>query len=156
MKIRIALPFALSLALLASCGGSSISSDVTLAEKPVETSEAPESNTEFCKNAALSKATIDNLFTSEDSDLSDKDGWNAILSVSIKMLENAPDEIEDAARDLQKGLAGFALVLEKYNYDLVAVPESAYAVLDADGKMDAASEAIDKYMAESCGIPQDS
>jgi hypothetical protein len=72
------------------------------------------------------------------------------------MLENAPNEIEDEARDLQEGLTSLAELLAKYDYDLVAVPESELLQLDTDGKMAAASDAIDKYLEESCGIPLDS
>jgi hypothetical protein len=156
MKFRVIVTMASVLMLTSACAGTEISSNVTMAEKPVSTSNAPKSKSEFCKNAALSKATIDNVFGETSATLSEEDGWNSILSTSLKMLENAPNEIEDEARDLQEGLTSLAELLAKYDYDLVAVPESELLQLDTDGKMAAASDAIDKYLEESCGIPLDS
>jgi hypothetical protein len=78
----------------------------------------------------------------------------------MKMLEDAPNEIRDEAENLQKGIAGYAAVFAKYDYDMMAIaldPEATAAVesLDAGGKMTAASESVDKYLEESCGIPQE-
>lgn len=154
MKIRFALPFALSMALLASCGGSGISSDVTLTEKPVETSEAPKSKTEFCKNAALSQATIDKIFTDTNSDVTEEEAWASLLAVAMKMLEDAPNDIRDEAETVQRGLVKYAAILAKYDYDFMAVPDGVLEAVNADS--DAAGKAVDKYLEEKCGISQDS
>jgi hypothetical protein len=79
------------------------------------------------------------------------------------MLENAPDEIENEARRLQKGISDYAAVLAKYDYDYDFVAMAAdpsvlteVEALDIDGSMTKASEAVDAYLEGECGIPQGS
>jgi hypothetical protein len=158
--------FALSvMAVLTACG-SSTSSETSNVEsttdvKPVETSNAPKSNSDFCKNAALATSSMESVLSDENSDASPEQAWTAMLSYASQMLKNAPDEIETEARRLQEGISDYATVLAKYDYDFVAMsadPKITAEVesIDKDGSMSKASEAVDKYLEESCGIPQGS
>jgi hypothetical protein len=165
MIIRRAI-FALSvMTVLTACGSStssdSSSSDSTTAVKPVETSEAPQSNSDFCKNAALATDSMESVLSEENSDASPEEAWKSILSYASKMLENAPNEIEKEAQRLEEGISDYAAVLAKYDYDLMAMAENPDSIaeveaIDKDGSMEKASKAVDKYLEESCGIPQGS
>lgn len=165
MKFRHTL-LVLSLVAVISACGSSTTSDSTAPEaateiKPTETSQAPKSNTDFCKNAALATASMESVFSEENTSSSPKETWTEILSYASKMLQNAPDEIEKEARRLQKGISDYEAVLAKYNYDFTAMaadPEATAAVeaIDKDDSMTKASEAVDTYLEEKCGIPQGS
>jgi hypothetical protein len=161
MKIRFIFPVGVLLVLASACGGSSSSSVVTLGDKAVSTSLAPESNSNFCKNAASTIGVMESASSvMGDSDEDPEQFWKSVLTLAMKMLEDAPNEIRDEAENLQKGIAGYAAVFAKYDYDMMAIaldPEATAAVesLDAGGKMTAASESVDKYLEESCGIPQE-
>jgi hypothetical protein len=149
--------------VLTACGSSTSSdstSDSTTAVNPTETSKAPQSNSDFCKNAALATASMESVLSEENSDASPEEAWTSILSYASKMLENAPDEIEKEAQRLEEGISDYAAVLAKYDFDLMAMaqnPDSIAEVeaIDKDGSMSKASEAVDKYLEESCGIPQE-
>lgn len=161
MKSRFVFPLALLLVAGSACGGSSSSSDVTLGEQAVATSLAPESNSNFCKNAASAMGVLESAFADENSEEDPEQFWKSALTLAMKMFEDAPNEIRDDAEKLQKGIAGYAAVFAKYDYDMMAIaldPEGLAAIesLDAGGKMTAASDAVDKYLEESCGIPQES
>lgn len=154
MKIRFVAPVFLLTISLSACSGSSNSSDVTLVDKPVATSEAPKSNTEFCKNAALSQATMEKIFTDTESDATPEESWDSLLAIASQMLEDAPSEIRDEAREVRQGLVKYAAVLAKYDYDFMAIPDDAIAAINADATE--AGEAVDAYLEEKCGIPQGS
>ena len=157
--------FALSVVAVLTACGSSTSSETTNADaatdaKPVETSNAPQSNSDFCKNAALATGSMESVLSEENADASAEESWTTILSYASQMLKDAPDEIEKEARRLQEGISDYAEVLAKYDYDFVAMaadPGIAAEVeaIDKDGSMTKASEAVDKYLEESCGIPQE-
>ena len=165
MKIRHAV-FVLSLVTVMSACGSSTTSDTTAPEatseiKPTETSQAPKSNTDFCKNAALATASMASVFSEDNTSSSPEETWTEMLSYASKMLQDAPDEIEKEARRLQEGISDYAAVLSKYNYDftvMAADPSITAEVeaIDKDGSMTKASESVDAYLEESCGIPQGS
>ena len=150
--------------VLTACGSSTSSestSDSTTAVNPTETSKAPQSNSDFCKNAALATSSMESVLSDENSDASPEQSWTTMLSYASQMLKNAPDEIEKEARRLQEGISDYATVLAKYDYDFVAMaadPKITAEVeaIDKDGSMSKASEAVDKYLEESCGIPQGS
>lgn len=161
MKVRFVFPLAVLLVTGSACGGSSSSSDVTLGKNAVSTSLAPESNSNFCKNAASTMGMLESAFANENSDEDPEQFWKSALTLAMKMLEDAPKEIRDEAGNLQKGIAGYAAIFAKYDYDMMSMavdPEATAAIeaLDAGGKMTAASDAVDKYLEESCGIPQES
>lgn len=161
MKIRCVFTLAVLLVAGSACGGSSSSSDAAMGDKAVSTSLAPESNSDFCKNAASAMGVLESAFADENGDEDPEQFWKSALTLAMKMLEDAPNEIRDEAENLQKGIAGYAAVFEKYDYDMMAIaldPEATAAIegLDAGGKMTAASDAVDKYLEQSCGIPQDS
>jgi hypothetical protein len=149
--------------VLTACGSSTSSdstSDSTTAVNPTETSKAPQSNSDFCKNAALATSSMESVLSDENSNASPEESWTAMLSYASKMLKNAPAEIEKEARRLQEGISDYATVLAKYDYDfavMAADPSITAEVeaIDKDGSMTKASEAVDKYLEESCGIPQE-
>jgi|688.fasta_scaffold278749_2 hypothetical protein len=153
MKIR-SVVLAVTLAIgTTACSGTSSGSDVTLVDKPVATNEAPKSNTEFCKTAALSQATMEKMFTDTDSEATDEEAWASLLSIAMKMLEDAPSDIRDEAREVQQGLVKYAALLAKYDYDFMAVPADELEAINRDS--DVAGETVDKYLEEKCGIPQE-
>ncbi len=162
MKVRFVFPLAVLLVTGSACGGSSSSSDVTLGKNAVSTSLAPESNSNFCKIAASTMGVLESASSvMGDSDEDPEQFWKSALTLAMKMLEDAPKEIRDEAGNLQKGIAGYAAIFAKYDYDMMSMavdPEATAAIeaLDAGGKMTAASDAVDKYLEESCGIPQES
>ena len=165
MNIR-RIVFALSvMTVLTACGSSAASdttiSDSTTAVKPTETSNAPQSNSDFCKNAALATGSLESVFADENSDASPAESWTLMLSYASQMLKDAPDEIKEEAGRLQEGISDYADVLGKYDFDLMAMAENPDSIaeveaIDKDGSMAKASEAVDKYLEESCGIPQGS
>lgn len=160
MNIRRAV-CALSVLFVVSACGSSTSSDTTAGSDTTEVSEASRSNSDFCKNAARATASLASVFSDESSDASPKESWTLMLSYAAEMLKDAPDEIEDEAARLEEGISDYAEVLAKYDFDLMAMAENPGALaeveaIDKDGSMTQASEAVDTYLEESCGIPQGS
>jgi hypothetical protein len=161
MKIRLVVPILAFLMVASSCGGSSGSSDVTMGKDAVSTSSAPKSNTNFCKNAASALGAIGTATEDENIDANPEKSWKLALSLAMKMLDDAPSEIENEVKLLQKGISGYASIFAKYDYDMMAIamdPQATAAIeaLDAGGKLTAANEALDAYLAEKCGIPQGS
>lgn len=160
MNIRRAI-CAVSVLIVVSACGSSTTSDTTSGSDTTDVSQAPQSNSDFCKNAALATTSMESVLSEASSDKSPEESWKALLSYASKMLENAPDEIENEARRLQKGISDYATVLAKYDYDFVAMAADPSVLteveaLDIDGSMTKASEAVDTYLEGECGIPQGS
>jgi hypothetical protein len=152
---------AVSVLIVVSACGASTTSDTSSESESTELSEAPQSNSDFCKNAALATTSMESVLSEENSEKSPEESWQAVLSYASKMLENAPDEIENEARRLQKGISDYAAVLAKYDYDFVAMAANPDVVteveaIDKDGSMTKASEAVDAYLENKCGIPQGS
>ena len=161
MKSRFIAPMFALLMVASACGGSSASSDVTMGKDAVSTSLAPKSNTNFCKNVASAMGALETALSEENIDTNPEKSWKSALSLAMKMLDDAPSEIEDEVKILQKGISGYAAVFAQYDYNMMAIamdPQATAALeaLDAGGKMTAANEALDAYLEGKCGIPQGS
>ncbi len=156
MKLRLVLPVAIVLVMASACGSSS-TSDTTVA-----TGSGPKSNTNFCKNAlAMQTAGQEALTEVEKNTLAAKDFWEKASDLATKLLKDAPAEISKEAEISGNGVIKLVALLKKidYNFDLLATDKSVAAEFEkisSDPAYETANKAVDKYLEESCGIPQGS
>ncbi len=162
MKIRYALPVVFLLLTASACGGSSTSSDSSISDSTVATAKGPESNSEFCKNAlAMQTAGQEALTAVENKTLDAKGFWVTAADLAAKLLKDAPAEISKEAEISGNGVIKLVALLKKidYNFELLSSDKAVVAEFEkisSDPAYETANNAVDKYLEESCGIPQGS
>jgi predicted P-loop ATPase len=97
----------------------------------------------------------------ENKQLDAKEFWQTAADLATKLLKNAPAEISKEAEISGSGVIKLVALLKKidYNFDLLTTDKTVaaeFTKLSSDPSYDVANKAVDKYLEESCGIPQGS
>ena len=141
---------AAAVVLLAGCGGGgygSSSSATTSAAEAAGTTGAA-GNSEFCTKAAdIDQRVDDGLAKLDNEDFSLSDGFRQ-LADELRALD-APAAISSDVAALGDGLDRMADAVD--NVDITD-PGTLAALDDADGKLSAASDKVQTFLSDECGI----
>jgi hypothetical protein len=143
---RLAAPLFVSAFLVAGCGGGD--------ERPATAKEGDA----FCEASEdVDDATkdLDGAFLSGDPD-DLEEGYGEALAASEAALKRAPKDILEVVTVLRTGQVALGELLEENDWDLAqAIEDKDFEELAADEEIEEASEELDEYLEDNCGIEPD-
>ncbi len=130
---------------LAACGGGD------------ETPKTAKEGDAFCKAAQEASDASDEVdFESGDADALKK-AIDDSLSSGKAAADKAPADIADTVKTVNDGQEELAKVFEDNNYDITAViADEKFIALTEDEEITDASDELDQYLDDKCGIASDS
>jgi hypothetical protein len=137
-------------ALLAGCGGGGYGSDASATSSAADTAAATgaASDSAFCKKAAdIDQRVDDGLAKLDDKDPSVSDAFRQLADELRAM--DAPAAISSEWAALSDGLDRMADAFD--NFDLTH-PDSLTALDDAEGNLSTASDKVQHFLHDECGI----
>ena len=148
-RLRASLLGAAAVTLLAGCGGGGYGSDSSATTGAADTATTgASSDSEFCTRAAeIDQRVEDGLDKLDDDDPSVADAFRQ-LADQLRGLD-APDAISSEVAALADGLDRMA---EAFDGIDITDPETLTALDDAQGNLDTASEKVDAFLKDECGI----
>ena len=148
-RLRASLLGAAAVTLLAGCGGGGYGSDSSATTGAADAATTGASgDSEFCTRAAdIDQRVEDGLDKLDDDDPSVADAFRQ-LADQLRGLD-APDAISSEVAARADGLDRMA---EAFDGIDITDPETLTALDDAQGTLDTASEKVDAFLKDECGI----
>ena len=147
-QLRAALLGAAAVVLLAGCGSGGYGSDSSATPSAADEATGRASDSEFCTRAAdIDQRVEDGLDKLDDDDPSVADAFRQ-LADELRGLE-APDAISSEVVAMADGLDRMA---EAFDGIDITDPETLTALDDAEGNLSEASDKVDDFLRDECGI----
>jgi len=107
---------------------------------------------DFCNLARQFSEATNGMDPSDPAQF--KKGMQDMGGVIDKLADIAPDDIKDDMKGAAESIHSLLDVLEKYDYDMVALAANEEDMATATAAMDSnpSMEAVDAYMADTCDI----
>lgn len=147
---------ALGLLGLTACGGDDSSSSSDAASIDTVTNDSlftgAGDGSDFCNLARQFSEATNGMDPSDPAQF--KKGMQDMGGVIDKLADIAPDDIKDDMKGAAESIHSLLDVLEKYDYDMVALAANEEDMATATAAMDSnpSMEAVDAYMADTCDI----
>jgi len=147
---------ALGLLGLTACGGHDSSSSSDAASIDTVTNDSlftgAGDGSDFCNLARQFSEATNGMDPSDPAQF--KKGMQDMGGVIDKLADIAPDDIKDDMKGAAESIHSLLDVLEKYDYDMVALAANEEDMATATAAMDSnpSMEAVDAYMADTCDI----
>jgi hypothetical protein len=139
---------AAAVTLLAGCGSGGYGSDASDTSSAADEATGRASDSEFCTRAAdIDQQVEDGLDKLDDDDPSVADAFRQ-LADELRGLE-APDAISSEVAAMADGLDRMA---EAFDGIDITDPETLTALDDAEGNLSEASDKVDEFLRDECGI----
>ena len=146
-QLRAALLGAAAVVLLAGCGGGGYGSDSSATTSAADDATGRASGSEFCTRAADIDQRVEDGLDKLDDDPSVADAFRQ-LADELRGLE-APDAISSEVVAMADGLDRMA---EAFDGIDITDPETLTALDDAEGNLSEASDKVDEFLRDECGI----
>ena len=147
-QLRAALLGAAAVLLLAGCGSGGYGSGASDTTSAADEATGSASDSEFCARAAdIDQRVEDGLDQLDDDDPSVADAFRQ-LAEELRGLE-APDAISSEVAAMADGLDRMA---EAFDGIDITDPETLTALDDAEGNLSEASDKVDHFLRDECGI----
>jgi len=147
---------ALGLLGLTACGGDDSSSSSDAASIDTVTNDSlftgAGDGSDFCNLARQFSEATNGMDPSDPAQFNK--GMQDMGGVNDKLADIAPDDIKDDMKGAAESIHSLLDVLEKYDYDMVALAANEEDMATATAAMDSnpSMEAVDAYMADTCDI----
>jgi hypothetical protein len=147
-RLRGALLVAAALTLLPGCGGGGYGSDSSATTSAADAATGNASDSEFCTRAAdIDQRVEDGLDKLDDDDSSVADAFRQ-LAEELRGVD-APAAISAEVTAMADGLDRMA---EAFDGIDITDPETLTALDDAEGNLSEASDKVDAFLSDECGI----
>jgi hypothetical protein len=146
-RMRATLLAAAAAVVLAGCGGGGYGSDASDTTSAADEATGRASDSEFCTRAADIDQRVEDGLDKLDDDPSVADAFRQ-LADELRGLE-APDAITSEVAAMADGLDRIA---EAFDGIDITDPETLTALDDAEGNLSEASDKVDAFLRDECGI----
>ncbi|MDO8363805.1 MAG: hypothetical protein Q7V88_12970 [Actinomycetota bacterium] len=102
--------------------------------------------------------SLDSVFDADTPDpVAIEDAFRTMSDMTDELADAAPAEVKADAETVAEGFHQIIDVMASYDWDLVAIASSdEFFALTSDEEISAASDRLDQWSADTCGIPLDS